>query len=373
VISTYTSYNLITRDIDKSLGRVEKQPIVARDSQYFQDNIGKITSIDDFVDDTRLFNYAMKAFGLQDMAYAKAFMKKALTEGISNPNSFANKLSDKRYVEFVKTFNFAANGPLTTTYNVARDATIGNYTARMTANGSLPLTPMHKQNTEYFKANIGDVKSLDDLMGDEKLLDYALRAFNIEGLELSRANLEKYVLGGIEDANSPANKHANENVAKFVAAFNFVKYGEDTTSHVAAKQDTVAAYLRQTLEENAGNDNEGVRLALYFERKASDVTSFYHILADPALAEVVRTVLGLPASIAQADLDKQVQMMERRLDIKDFQDPEALQKFLRRFTAMWEINNPTTTPMSAAMALFSPPTEFGISQNTLMAIALMKK
>src|SRR5690606_22522835 len=103
---------------------------------------------------------------------------------------------------------------------------------------------------------------------------------------------------------------------------------------------------------------------LYFERKAPEITSFYSILADPALGEVVRTVLGLPSSIAQADLDKQVQMMEKRLDIEDFQDPKALEKFLQRFSAMWEINNPTTTPMSAAMALFSPPAQFGISQDT---------
>lgn len=373
MISTYTSYNLITRDIDKSLERVEKQPLVARDTKYFQENIGKINTVDEFVNDSRLFNYAMKAFGLQDMAYAKAFMKKALNEGVSDRNSFANKLADKRYVAFVKAFNFEANGSLTTKYNTARDATISNYTSRVTANGALPLTQLHKDATEHFRSNIGNVKSLDDLLNDPKLIDYALRAFNIEGIGLSRADIEKFVLGGVEDKNSPANKHANENVAKFVAAFDFVKLGEKTTSHIVAQHDTVANYLRQTLEENAGASNEGVRLALYFERKAPEITSFYSILADPALATVVRTVLGLPSSIAQADLDRQVQMMEKRLDVEDFQNPKALEKFMRRFSAMWEISNPATTPASAAMTLFSPPTEFGISPNTLAAIALMKR
>ena len=373
VISTYTSYNLITRDIDKSLERVEKQPLVARDTKYFQENIGKINTVDEFVNDSRLFNYAMKAFGLQDMAYAKAFMKKALNEGIRDRDSFANKLADKRYVAFVQAFNFEANGSLTTKYNTARDATISNYTSRVTANGALPLTQLHKDATEHFRSNIGNVKSLDDLLNDPKLIDYALRAFSIEGLGLSRTDIEKFVLGGVEDKNSPANKHANENVAKFVTAFDFVKLGEKTTSHIVAQHETVANYLRQTLEENAGASNEGVRLALYFERKAPEITSFYSVLADPALATVVRTALGLPSSIAQADLDRQVQMMEKRLDVEDFQNPKALEKFMRRFSAMWEISNPATTPASAAMALFSPPAEFGISPNTLAAIALMKR
>ena len=33
---------------------------------------------------TRVFNYAMNAFGLGDMAYAKAFMRKVLTEGVDD-------------------------------------------------------------------------------------------------------------------------------------------------------------------------------------------------------------------------------------------------------------------------------------------------
>jgi hypothetical protein len=78
----------------------------------------------------------------------------------------------------------------------------------------------------------------------------------------------------------------------------------------------VDKYLRQTLEEQAGDDNEGVRLALYFERKAESISNFYEVLADPALAQVVRTSLGLPDSIASADIDKQVEMIADRIDIE---------------------------------------------------------
>ena len=99
--------------------------------------------------------------------------------------------------------------------------------------------------------------------------------------------------------------------------------------------------MRQTLEENAGKDNEGVRLALYFERKAPELTSFYQVLADPALAKVVRTLLSLPDSFATADVDKQVKLFESKLDIEDFSDPEALGKLMTRFTSLWEVNNPT--------------------------------
>ena len=68
VLNTYTSYMLITKDISKSLDRIEKQPTVQRDTDYYLANIGKVKTIDEFVKDTRLFNYAMKAHGLGEMA-----------------------------------------------------------------------------------------------------------------------------------------------------------------------------------------------------------------------------------------------------------------------------------------------------------------
>ncbi|TGP13048.1 DUF1217 domain-containing protein, partial [Mesorhizobium sp. M2D.F.Ca.ET.233.01.1.1] len=117
-------------------------------------------------------------------------------------------------------------------------------------------------------------------------------------------------------------------------------YGPTATLYPSAQQGAVDKYMRQTLEENAGETNQGVRLALYFQRKAPEITNWYDVLADTALSSVVRTALGLPASIASADIDKQAQMFEQKLDIADFKDPDKLNKFLTRFTSLWEINNP---------------------------------
>ena len=96
MLSTFTSYQLIARDIPKAIDQVEAQPITKRDTDYYLANIGSVKTIDDFVKNTRLFTYAMKAFGLGEMTYAKAFMRKVLTEGIDKNDSFANTLTDPR-------------------------------------------------------------------------------------------------------------------------------------------------------------------------------------------------------------------------------------------------------------------------------------
>ena len=53
-----------------------------------------------------------------------------------------------------------------------------------------------------------------------------------------------------------------------------------------------------------------MRLALYFERKASGITSAYDILADPALLKVVQTALSIPPETGAQDIDKQAALID---------------------------------------------------------------
>lgn len=371
VIGTLANYQHITRNLDRSLARIEAQPLVQRETEYYLANISKVTSIEEFVDDYRLFNYAMKAFGLQDMAYAKAFMVKVLEEGVEDPNSFANKLTDKRYAEFARAFDFARHGAEATSFNPAQQGAIGLYTLAATSEG-IPAE-VQKAETTYYVQTISTVTSIDGLLANDRLLDYALRAHGLQEHASDKAFLRKLLEGGVE--NAAALGKTDEEKAEFEAfarAYNFAEYGAEATTFTKAGTGTVGAYLRQTLEEDAGSQNEGVRLALYFERKAGGITNWYEVLGDRALGQVVRGALGLPDAFAQADIDKQVKFFESRLDIEDFKDPEKLSRFLSRFAAMWEANNPSAGALSPTQVLFGQPPEFGISGDILLTIARMK-
>ena len=61
MVSTYLSYNLVNRDIKASLNRTASDPVVARQTEYFKENIGKVSSLEEFLDDYQLYSYAMKA------------------------------------------------------------------------------------------------------------------------------------------------------------------------------------------------------------------------------------------------------------------------------------------------------------------------
>jgi hypothetical protein len=256
MLTTFTNYQLIARDLQKSLTRTASDPLIERETKYYLENIKNVKSIDDFLGNHRLYAYAMKANGLEDMTYAKAFMRKILTEGIESSDSFANRLADNRYKDFAATFNFARYGELATTFN-------------------------------------------------------------------------------------------------------------------GAQQDTVNKYLRQSLEEIAGQDDPGVRLALYFERKAASIKGPFDILADPALLEVVQTALGIPKEAAQGNIDSQAAMITKRLDIASLKEPEGLQRFMRRFTSLWDAqNNATSAPV---LTLFSGASaSSGMNVDLLMSLQRVK-
>jgi hypothetical protein len=227
MLTTTVSYRLITKDIDKSLETTSKEGPVALETRYYLDHIGSVKSIDDLLKDYRLFNYAMKAFNLEDLGQARAFMKKVVNEGVDDPKSFANKLNDPRFTAFAKTFNFKT-------------------------------------------------------------------------------------------------------------------YGDATTQSSVAQQGVVDRYVRQTLENEAGADNQGVRLALYFQRQAATVKSPYDLLADPALWQVMKTTFGFPDEMANAGIEQQAAAVLARVSISDLHDPAKLDKLITRFTATWDATQVTT-------------------------------
>ena len=114
MVSTYTSYTLIANNLSRSLTQEAAKQPNANDTAYYLKNIGSVKSIEDLLGNTRLFKYAMNAFGLSDLDYAKGLMRKVLTDGIDDPQSFANRMNDSRFVQFASVFNFKDNGAATT-------------------------------------------------------------------------------------------------------------------------------------------------------------------------------------------------------------------------------------------------------------------
>lgn len=370
MLSTPLSYQMITRDMSATLKRTAAQPDVQRSSAYYRENIGKVTSLDDFLDDQKLYAYAMKAYGLEDMTYAKAFMRKVLESDLTDAQSFANKLVDKRYQEFAKAFSFLKPQPQD---NAALVDTEKRYAEAAGDNGF--SSSLIKLATLGYERSLAKVTTVDDFLANDTLVEYAKTAFGVEppGTEKNaKAFLRRVLTSDPTDKTSFAVRQTNPAWKALAAAYNFTEEGAVAVQTDTQVDTTVNAYLRQTVEAQAGEENEGVRLALYFERKAPTITSAYSILADSALLKVVQTALGLSSQTGTADVDVQANYISRKIDIEGLQDPDEVKKLLTRFTAMWEVANPTSTPQSQVASLITGQSSATMSANTLMSLQGLK-
>ena len=215
----------------------------------------------------------------------------------------------------------------TTTAFLAVSQNLPRYQAMTSA------APAVKTATSYYEANIGSVKSIADLVGNYRLLSYALNAYGL-GDQINATGLITKVLGGgVSNPKSLANTLPNPQWKAFAAAFDFVDGGATSPSSSSSVETTTSDYVEQQLESDQGSQDVGVQLALYFQRVAPTVTSEEGILADPNLLEVAATIMGLPPSAA-ADL--QPQTLSELMPLSDLQDPAKLTQLTERFTAMYD-------------------------------------
>lgn len=325
-------------------------------TSLYRNRINLMTSVDALINDSAMYRYVLKAYGFDPAIESKAKIRLALTSDLSNPTSFANLQSDPRYGELAAAFNFGADGsvlqPREAQTEAEEMATIQLYNTRVGTSTAEEAQAV--EDNAHYHNSISRVRSLDDLMGDDRLVAYIITAYGLEGEEVSKDTLRNVLTSDPTDKDSFANKLSDSRFRDLAAAYNFTADGEITRAAAQQVQTrssmlkTIDLHVRQTLEGDAGSQNEGVRLALYFQRKAGDVTSVFGILADKALFEVVRTALALPAGMSQADLDVQAAMITKRLDLADLKDPEKVSKFLARFSALYDLTNGTSTSASAA-------------------------
>jgi uncharacterized protein DUF1217 len=230
--------------------------------------------------------------------------------------------------------------------------------------------------TKYYKDNIGSIKSVDDFMNNDRVYRYAMKSFGLEDMTYAKAMVKKVLTEGVDDKNALANTLSDKRFLALAQAFDFKTYGDQTTTRAAVTTGAVDSYVRQTMESEQGEQNEGVELALYFSRKASSIDSPYDILADKSLIKVAQTALGLSEYTSYQDVDTQAKTLSKLIDFTDFQDPAKVQKFLAKFTAMYDAANPSaSTSGSAAPSILLGSTgggSVGISSDILTAIQGLK-
>ncbi len=362
-MDTNLRFSMLNRDLPGAKDQKAKEPIIAREIQYYKENFSKIETVDDLLNDYRLYTFVMKTMGLEDMSYAKGMVRQVLLEGTKVEDALANTLDDTRFKDLAEAFSFNEDGTIKGTFDWESE----NLDPKMVRMSNTPGENVEDVDRlcDYFQLKIQEgVIFTTQILADPALYEVVTVAFNVPQDIINGPKDERIAWFDenidIEELKKPS--EVKDTIAKY----------RDNVEARRAKntEGIVEKYIQVSFEQDEGEQNEGVRLALNFQRTGGKITSAYEILGSPALYEVVRTVLGMPESMAGTDIDNQAAVINEKFDIKKFQDPEEVDKFVKKFVILYDAQ--TGAGATPTVELFAGNPVTGISESVLTAVNALK-
>ena len=212
--------------------------------------------------------------------------------------------------------------------------------------------------TDYFRANIGNIRTAADLVGDRQLLSVALGAFGLDDDINNRFFIRKILEDGTISDDALANRLADSRYAEFSRIFAFGDRPIPRTGLIGFADDIIARFEKRQFERAVGEQNNDLRLAMnvssgvadIVKGARSDTAQWFSVLGNAPLRNVFQTALGLPASISSIDLDKQLEIFRERAasvlgsdKLADFANPAFQDKLVRLFLVRAEAAAITAT------------------------------
>ena len=207
--------------------------------------------------------------------------------------------------------------------------------------------PQLQRDEAHFREKIASITSAEELVKDRQLLSVALTAFGLQDDLPNRAYIQKVLESPAKEEGSFVNRLTDRRYKQLNAAFGF---GDTYVSWNQIDETfadrMVAAYRDQSFEVAVGAQNESMRLALGLQRDladlarqdSSELTRWYTVLGTGSLRAVFETAFMLPTGFGALDLDRQVEIMQGRMEqltgsdtISQFKDPEAVDTLIRRY------------------------------------------
>ena len=229
-------------------------------------------------------------------------------------------------------------------------------------------SPAQALDRDYFRENIANVQSAEDLVSDYRLLRVALSAYGLQDDLPNRAFIERVLSDGVDADDALANRLADKSYRKFSEAFGFGSALPPRTQFPGFADRVLARFDQSEFERAIGEQDDNMRLALNASRELpeiaqegfSDDTAWFTVLGNPPLRAVFETALALPAGVGALDLDQQVfefrKGAERVLgnsEVSQFSEPQAVEDLMRSFTLQAQIAaGPSSfTPGATALVL----------------------
>lgn len=175
---------------------IKADAFVKRETEYFKENIGKISSAEEFVSDTRILRFALSSYGLEEELFKTAYIKRVLESDLTDAQSPANRISDPRWQNFAQAFIKSTPevpGPLQEGF--ASKQIAKSYAVELSRYKTDAQIDTLNDDSEKFRDLMKTIKTTDDLLKPEnkKALDFIKKSFNLQDDTSSNTEIATYL------------------------------------------------------------------------------------------------------------------------------------------------------------------------------------
>ena len=247
-------------------------------------------------------------------------------------------------------------------------------------------SPALARDIEYFRENIKNALTAEDLVTDRRLLTVALGAFGLSDEIDKRAFVRKILEEGTEDSDAFANRLNEPRFRALAEAFGYGNIdGGSSVLLESFREDIIARFKVREFDRAVGEVDNDMRLALNFRRdissvvseESSETTKWFQIMGQQPLREVLAVAFNIPQSVGQLDIDRQQEIFADRAlsvlgtsDPAVLNDPEIVDDMLQRFFLIRQTQNgpSSLTPGFSALTLLQGGAlGSGASQNLFLS------
>jgi hypothetical protein len=348
-------------------------PVVTREIAYFEANAPKATTAAALLANPRLQDFVLTAYGLTSENGMTALMTKVLNSDPTNPRSFAAQMVNPAFIQIATAFNYGGSE------TPAQPATASS--AQVNINGLFQASTFGTFSGTFGGVTVSnvDLTGATTWQGLASALQTAFRSADGNRTDIS-VTLDGPNLVFTDDkgrgtasgftwtansANTQANPTASSPVNLISGAPATAQVGGPAVSSPSFIAQVVQKYTEAQLEQVVGDTSNVLRQARYAQQQLPSITNWDSIIASPPLANVIQTVLGLPASFGALNISQQAQVYSQRMNIANFQNPTKLASLLNQYVAMASASAPSSSSSPALQLLNAASSSSGIVNLTL--------
>lgn len=232
--------------------------------------------------------------------------------------------------------------------------------------------PTHARQIEQFRERVGDLATIEEFVEDYEVYSFVMSAFDLEDQIFGKAMITAILESDPGDEDALINRMTDPRFRELYNEMGFVDGATSNMFDAAWQEAMVDRYIERNFINDQDAQNEDLGAVLEFRLKAPQIDSWYDVTKDEDVARVLRKALGLPDSMAQLELDRQIEIYESKVSLEDFQDPEKLREIEQRFAALADAEAayaaPTASPIVQLMQINSSFTPVVLDIESILAL-----